>query len=508
MELAEKRIEETKPPKPEREWSRYQEAIFDTYENTTKNIVINATAGSGKTATIVELCNRTPDYITTLFLAYNKSIATELREKLPFWVHCETFHAMGLKVLRKNFKFKESLNVNKCYNFCKELFDKREMNQKERYKYYFNLQKLWGYIRLTLTEINEQNIEAVCVECGVDFRDSMAADLLLIQEKWRKHAASIERNWDFSMDFTDMLWIPYMFVEEDNYTKYNILMVDEANDLFPIQIELFKKYVSKKGRFVAVGDENQLIYHFLGASRETFNSIKEIKKTVSLPLSITYRCDEEIVKEARKVFEGIEPRPEAGKGIVRKGELKEAKTGDFVLCRNNLPLVKAFVHLLKEGKKSSIMGRDFGESLCSLLDKYESINDLDLLLESKAKKLIDKGATVNSLRYNPSFCALEEKVDVIKTLFNKFKGSFGSLKNKIKEIYSDEKDGIILSTIHKSKGLESDRVFFLNPELIPSKYSRTPGQLYSEECLKFVAITRARHELVYCHIDTDEEAII
>ena len=58
--------------------------------------------------------------------------------------------------------------------------------------------------------------------------------------------------------------------------------------------------------------------------------------------------------------------------------------------------------------------------------------------------------------------------------------------------------GIILSTIHKSKGLEADRVFFLEPGLIPSKYAVTELAVYAEKCLKFVGITRARKELIYC----------
>lgn len=76
-----------------------------------------------------------------------------------------------------------------------------------------------------------------------------------------------------------------------------------------------------------------------------------------------------------------------------------------------------------------------------------------------------------------------------------------TLKERISKIYTDENtDGIVLSTIHKSKGLEADRVFFLNSNLIPSQYAVSQEALYSEYCLKFVAITRARNELIYCSI--------
>ena len=58
--------------------------------------------------------------------------------------------------------------------------------------------------------------------------------------------------------------------------------------------------------------------------------------------------------------------------------------------------------------------------------------------------------------------------------------------------------GVTLSTIHKSKGLEADNVYFLQPDLLPSKYAVTELALYAEKCLKFVAITRSRKNLIYC----------
>ena len=64
-------------------WSNRQLAIFDTYEQTRKNIAISATAGAGKSSTIIECCKRTSPGKKVLFMAFNKSIAEELRLKVP-----------------------------------------------------------------------------------------------------------------------------------------------------------------------------------------------------------------------------------------------------------------------------------------------------------------------------------------------------------------------------------------------------------------------------------------
>lgn len=465
------------------------------------------THNSGKTHTLKELCNRTKEGTSCLFMAFNKSIAEELKTKLPTTVECNTFHSMGLRTLMKNFRFRMQLEENKCFSLCMELFDFRKKEYKEKMRYYFALQELWEKIRLSLCEINERNVSALCIEYDLDYENSMINDLNKINERWRKDCAKIQDNKSFKMDFPDMLWIPYNFVDEMNFPKYQVVMADEGQDLFTLQKEILQRYIKPRGRFVAVGDSKQLIYNFMGSDLDVFNSIKGMPNTICLPLSVTYRCAKKIVEKANEVFPGTECTATAKEGVVRSGDIFEAESGDFVLCRNNFPLVVAFIMLLEKGKKASIMGRDFGENLCRLMDNQSCLDDLYLLLEDKASKLKKRGLSEIAIINNASYVALKEKVSIIETLYKRFPGSFLALKQKIKNIFSDDKTDIILSTIHKSKGLEAKRVFFLNPELIPSKFAKTPKALYAEDCLKFVAITRAKEELVYCHINTEKSPL-
>lgn len=465
------------------------------------------THNSGKTHTLKELCNRTKEGTSCLFMAFNKSIAEELKTKLPTTVECNTFHSMGLRTLMKNFRFRMQLEENKCFSLCMELFDFRKKEYKEKMRYYFALQELWEKIRLSLCEINERNVSALCIEYDLDYENSMINDLNKINERWRKDCAKIQDNKSFKMDFPDMLWIPYNFVDEMNFPKYQVVMADEGQDLFTLQKEILQRYIKPRGRFVAVGDSKQLIYNFMGSDLDVFNSIKGMPNTICLPLSVTYRCAKKIVEKANEVFPGTECTATAKEGVVRSGDIFEAESGDFVLCRNNFPLVVAFIMLLEKGKKASIIGRDFGENLCRLMDNQSCLDDLYLLLEDKVSKLKKRGLSEIAIINNASYVALKEKVSIIETLYKRFPGSFLALKQKIKNIFSDDKTDIILSTIHKSKGLEAKRVFFLNPELIPSKFAKTPKALYAEDCLKFVAITRAKEELVYCHINTEESPL-
>ena len=80
---------------------------------------------------------------------------------------------------------------------------------------------------------------------------------------------------------------------------------------------------------------------------------------------------------------------------------------------------------------------------------------------------------------------LEQKVDVIECLADEV-NTVSELKEMISSIFSDDVKGIMLSTIHKAKGLENDRVFFLLPELIPSKYATQDWQYEQEQNLFFL----------------------
>lgn len=91
---------------------------------------------------------------------------------------------------------------------------------------------------------------------------------------------------------------------------------------------------------------------------------------------------------------------------------------------------------------------------------------------------------------------LQQKIEVIECLCEEIE-SVPELKKLINNIFSDDIKGIMLSTIHKAKGLENDRVFFLLPDIIPSKYATQPWQIEQEMNLKYVAITRAKKELIY-----------
>ena len=130
----------------------------------------------------------------------------------------------------------------------------------------------------------------------------------------------------------------YIAAKDDNITffRYDWIFVDEVQDLNKAQRKIaLDKIMKPSSRFICVGDVRQCIYGFSGADVESFKSIQKMPNTTTLPLSICYRCDKEIVRFAQKIVPELEYFEGKGEGIVRKdGENKDIREGDYVLCRN------------------------------------------------------------------------------------------------------------------------------------------------------------------------------
>ena len=94
---------------------KYKQAIVDVYDTTNKNIIENATAGSGKTFTLCTLADRTPPNKSSIFQAFNKSIAQDLGARLPRTVKASTLHSCSLSALLKAFKMDFAISENKYF---------------------------------------------------------------------------------------------------------------------------------------------------------------------------------------------------------------------------------------------------------------------------------------------------------------------------------------------------------------------------------------------------------
>jgi superfamily I DNA/RNA helicase len=199
----------------------------------------------------------------------------------------------------------------------------------------------------------------------------------------------------------------------------------------------------------------------------------------------------------------LEAFEKAHEGTVdMEGKWKDIQDGDYVLCRNVRPLIKLCMDLLIDGKKAFVRGRDIGANMVNMLQKSkkknldEALQKMELDLERMIQKAVARGKNETEFRESTVVKTTQDRIDAIAVIAGELTKVEDVVK-KIESLFTDEKKGIVLSTIHKSKGLESDNVYILNQELMPSKWAKKPWEIEQEQNLIYVAYTRAKHKLSF-----------
>ena len=465
--------------------TKQQQAILDCIENTDDHLIISAGAGTGKTTTIVEAAQSIGN-VKAAFLAFNKSIATELNNKLPDGVEAKTFHAFGFAAIRSA-GIKTKVNNYKLNNIIKELLGD---------DYYFApLKKLISLVKGSLIEGTDvKSINQLIDKYNINF-GSDREEVIGIQSI--PAILTLCKTQTHHIDFDDMIWMP--LVNLYPLPQYDVLFVDEAQDFNESQRVLISKCVNG-GRCIIVGDENQAIYGFRGADSQSIDMFRRrletgTRKISEFPLSISWRCPNAVVKEANRYVKSLQAADNAIDGSVVVDAPFFPQKGDIVLCRYNAPLISAFYDLISQGKSAYILGRDMTKGLITAVQKISKNNNMGV---DEFKNLFSQDYKYNysrlmSINKENQAMALEDKKDCIMIFVEKAT-TVGGIIEEIKKVFDGKDQGdIMLSTVHKAKGLEADNVYILATERMPHPLGNN-----EENNICYVAITRAKKNLFYC----------
>lgn len=485
--------------------SKRQQEIFDTWVNEDFNLLIEAVAGSGKTTTLLqllELCK-----YKTLFLAFNKSIQEEIDAKITSkglkQGKAMTLHSLGLMAIRNSYK-KWKINNGKNFDLMKKLnenekFIFRKIDWEERLKLNYTLMDMNDISRLFLTNDIEE------IKKHFSSMDKTMSNHPRLQYLWDEFIKLRDETYEESVmeiDFHDMIYIP---VIKDLRIPIDpvYLMIDEAQDLNLSQHKLINNLI-KQGdvkKWVAVGDRNQSIYGFSGAYSTSFDMFLQEDNVKELPLDICYRCDTKIIDEANEVYDVMEYHKDTEGIVDTLDDSSKIKDNSMVVCRNSKPLIDLYFELLSLKKNVYIKGEDILTGIVRFLRPYgnhiheTAKNEMIYKMEELTKDTTDAGK-IKLYFFKEDF---DKYVKLSQHLAVQYE-TVDSLLNKIKTLFTDKKNAIMLCTIHKSKGLENDVVYILNENLIPSRFAKSKEQLKQEMNLKYVARTRAKKELYYLNL--------
>ncbi len=497
------------PAVAERVWSPYQTAIFDAIVNGSGDGVIEAVAGSGKTSTLVETLRRwraINQDKRAIFVAFNKSIAQELQRKVPNGVDASTLHSACFRAVVKAFK---GIRVDdrKAFDYAGQVV--AGLDQHVRFQAKQDLAKAYGLAKSTMSDLNDVEALAEMVSAyGLTIKYGMLVYPLMAKLNALMIADTTRCTFDEMLSFV----IDHKLKLA---TRYDLVCVDESQDMNVLQIALLKQLVKKGGKLWAVGDSKQACYLFRGANADAMTMIRRdfsVPEQNELPLSITYRCPRLVVAEAQQHVKHIQAADNAIDGAVvhsnangwRKTLMMLEAGESMVICRRNAPLVGCALFLVSQGRKATVRGRDIGKGLVKVIDDLDGKYDgsimglgvaLDQHLNHETLRLISREKFQQAQQ-------LEDKVETIHTLMAGCM-SIEALMARIESIFADQQgDGIVLSSVHKSKGLEAQTVVWIDPDFGyflkgKAEMRKDMNSAAQEVNLMYIAITRAQHTLIY-----------
>lgn len=475
----------THSPTPE------QLAILSAARDTTAHLMISARAGAAKTSTLILLANELRTPITCL--AFNKMIATELTERLPSHATASTMHSIGMRSWQ-TFSRRCKLDNRKKYRLA-DAWIKDNISSAEQDNWFQDLPDLLK--GLSLAQAATWRPEAYSTQMhGTSDEDLLAdsCDLELSADHLRFFndvaTAAIRECYSGIIDFDDMVYMPVM-VRSCSLPKAAVLFVDEAQDLSMLNHLMLSQMVGKSGRLIAVGDPFQAIYAFRGADTNSMKTLAETFEFTQYKLTTTFRCAQLIVKEAQSRAKDLVAFASSPEGQVLSPDnwsLDTLPIGAAVICRNNAPLFKLAIKLLKTRRSFELYGNDLIGRMEKTFIKFGSS---DMLID-EVYIAIDLWHDEQK-RKKPNASWIADWRDAM-LIIAKDKQNLAEVIRACQQLAAAKGDTKLM-TGHKSKGLEFDSVYLLDTHLLDPRQEQ-------DRNLKYVMQTRARTTLVYVNSDT------
>jgi superfamily I DNA/RNA helicase len=478
-----------------KKWSPQQTSIFNWFKGGRGNLVVRARAGTGKTTTIIEAITFAPEE-KILLAAFNKKIAEELKTKLKNpKAEAKTLHGVGFAFVGRNW---QGVRVDTDRG---ERLARAALPSNAPDSVVTLVKKLSALGKNACPSPDRDTMVDLAYRFDLDPEEELeeagwTAERIAEASIVAMNKALVK---DGTIDFDDMIFVPIRngWVRP----KYNMVVIDEAQDMNAAQLILAMKVCKAGGRICVVGDDRQAIYGFRGADSNSIDRLKGDLVAAELGLTITYRCPKAVVAVAAELVPDYTAAPTAPEGIVRGASYEEmvekAEAGDFVLSRKNAPLTKVCLKFIRMGRRAMIEGRDIGTGLIALMKKVKgkSVNDFLTRLEKWETKQVAKLQAAGKSGAEKKIEFVTDQAETLRALADAAK-SLPDIEKRIKDMFQEtgggKHDYVVCSSVHKSKGLERNRVWGLVETLYPGGRK----DAIEEQNIEYVMVTRAKNEFV------------
>lgn len=535
------------PPTPE------QHAILSAVKSSKESMMVNAMAGTGKTSTLVMIANELPAQ-PAIALAFNVQIKKELERRFPSYWKIMTLNGLGhlawMRALGRDKKI--TLDERKLGRLVTQVF--------KDYQYQGN-EDAWSNVRTLVSKAMQAGIVPASRPHKGFRADTPEQWAMLADENWLLDMGeteiglareiltrSVAEGFEGTISFDDQIYLSVCF--NGQFPRYGLLLGDEVQDWSVMNRVMAQRTCS--GRLILVGDPRQSIYSFRGADSDSMTRLRALRQTwIDLPLSVTFRCPKVIVDRQQSHAPGFtafhsnkigevkrfqrfpqgtqEPIPsdpeERNKWKQRNHALnygetvpqtwswpqveKLASNGTIaILCRNNAPLLKIAFRLLRQNTAVTMLGRDIGKTLIAVSKKVlpdddmtavECVQTVNLWRESQV-------ALANANGQEEKVANLHDQAECLLAVIEGARAETASaIRWYLKELFERTSGHVVISTIHRAKGLEYDCMLHLDPWRIPSKHAmQNPVQMQQERNLLYVCETRTKRLLIEANLEDFE----
>jgi superfamily I DNA/RNA helicase len=494
--------------------SAEQVAILDHVKRGRRDLVINACAGSGKTTGLKQIVAALRSR-SVIYCAFSKEMEREVKPQLFGLCEVKTTYACGFAAVRREFRdelIQDCVKEDKYKRLAKVearilASELRQANQTAAVQtpsdkdFSKALDALVHLCQMNL--IDPLNLDALYelaahhdVESPVELED-LAPVVRRILEKGIKQVET-----EGIISYGDMVWLPHI-LDLPAAEQFLYVLVDEAQDINKAQFSLLQKMRAPGGMMIFVGDRNQAIFGFAGADAASFETIITKTSAAILPLNTCYRCPQSAIRLAQAYVPQIVAAPNAPEGKISTIDynalMREAQEGDMVLSRKCAPLVRQCLAFIAARIPARIKGKDVGKTLTGFIEQvaeqygftYAGFGEyLDRFVNRKAARLNSKDGNEAAVE------TLYDTADAVMVCFENFVecDSIECLTQAIDSLFTDGRAGVTLSTVHRAKGLEAERVFILEPENLPFVWRNQQDWQYQQEVnLAYVAYTRVKY---------------
>ena len=448
---------------------------------------INAYAGTGKTSTLEMLAHSTSR--RGQYIAFNRSIVRDAKEKFPSSVNCSTTHGLAFKATPSKYKsnsdkMTKRLNANQLaeiLNLKKWQIDTKHALE-PRSQGYLILETVRRFLHSADSEPGAAHVPR-------------HGSLLAAPEPTLKAVTEFALNgakhvWHRMKDENDPIPLGHdgylkLWAQSDPIIASDFIMLDEAQDTNPVVIGVLQK---QPAQMIYVGDKYQQIYEWRGA----VNAMEKLASDNSTYLTMSFRFGTQIAEAASRVLLLLnEPRPISGNPKV------DSRIGPVapqtILARTNASTITAIIESLDGGKNPHLVGGT-GE----LMNMLRGVQDLKAGLQSTVPDFFgfDKWEQVVEFAKSGEGDHLLTFVNLVES-----RGE-NQLMWALNRTVVAENSDIVISTAHKAKGLEWRTVRLMDDFLRSQPKAKKPqeqrdlnGHDPAELRLFYVALTRAKEAI-------------